>query len=352
MSWPFYNKALANYWLKAFGLYALTEACIQLLFNFVLNNFQASPISNIEFHGIMWLFQCLLIWPIWSVAQSVYHRKVITQVFVNLAFFLLYSYVWFYIVQDIIQSLHHILQEKTRAASDRLPTPVDNPSNLDYQILKHGFRLSWFFLANYFYHYRDEEQKRRVLAVANRELELRLLTWHLNPSFYFQAIGFLQKRAAIKPSNCTQPILQLAKVMEYVIYETKERTIDVAKEIYFLNSYIDLLNQQEDREARFTLICTGRFDKLKIAPLLLVGFIDKLVAKPRPGQNYHLELGFSEARMTFTIISPGDDDKQFLVRHDDQLYRRIIEIYDDRFRLDQLTEDKTLELELFLDEHT
>lgn len=151
MPWPFHHRTLANYWLKAFGLYALAEACIQLLFNFILNSFRPSPISNIEFHGVMWFFQCLFIWPIWWMANAVYRRKVLTQVLVNLAFFFIYSYFWFEVVQDIIRWLHQALQVYTLPPDRRLVTPVDTPAYFDYQVLKHGFRLSWFFLANYFY---------------------------------------------------------------------------------------------------------------------------------------------------------------------------------------------------------
>jgi hypothetical protein len=57
-----------------------------------------------------------------------------------------------------------------------------------------------------------------------------MLKWHLNPSFYFKTIGHLQQVAKEKPGDATVPILQLAKVMEYVIYEAKEKLIDVKKE--------------------------------------------------------------------------------------------------------------------------
>ena len=60
---------------------------------------------------------------------------------------------------------------------------------------------------------RDEEKKKIELAVSNKELQLKLLKWHLNPSFYFKTIKHLQQSAAVKPSDATEPILQLAKVI-------------------------------------------------------------------------------------------------------------------------------------------
>ena len=74
-----------------------------------------------------------------------------------------YSYCWFGPVQDVIGFLYNHLQEITRAANDRQVPYLDRGnefSYINYQLLKHAFRLSWFYLAAYFYNYRAEEKKR------------------------------------------------------------------------------------------------------------------------------------------------------------------------------------------------
>ena len=199
---------MANYWLKVFALYALAEACVQLLFFFILNNFGTRRIGIIEFHLVMWVFQCLLIWPIWWVAWSVRQRSLIIQIGVNISFYVVYSYAWFGPVQDAIGFIYNNLQELTRSAGDRQEGYLDRGneySYLNYQLLKHAFRLSWFYLAAYFYNYRLEEKKRLELAVANRELQLKMLKWHLNPSFYFKTINHLRQVANDKPLNEPPP---------------------------------------------------------------------------------------------------------------------------------------------------
>jgi hypothetical protein len=331
---------LANYWIRAFGLYAVVEACIQLLFCFLLNTFGEKPISNIEIHFLMWAFQCALIWPIWWVARSVLHRPIVIQIGVNVAFYFIYSYFWFGPVQDAIGYLHEHLQVVTRPPSQRLIPVLDRASDmayLNYQLLKHGFRLSWFYLANYFYHFRMEEQRRLELAVANKELQLKLLKWHLNPAFYFKTIGHLQQLSDQKPSSCTEPILQLAKVMEYVIYEAKERTIDVKKEIHFLHNYIQLVNQQPGGQAGFELRVMGDYDKLRIAPLLLAGFIDNIAAGTKQGkrQHYRLQLQFSGQQMECSIDGePGKETLDFFPGND-TLYRRLQELYPGKFQYEK-----------------
>jgi sensor histidine kinase YesM len=306
MLWPFHHKEETRYWLKVFALYALVEACVQLLFMFILNNFGNRRISIPEFHLVMWVFQCLLIWPIWWVARALIKQKIIIQVFVSIVFYVVYSYCWFGPVQDAIASLYNGLQHITRPVNDQQVAILDDGkqySYLNYQLLKHAFRLSWFYMANYFWNYYREEKKRIELAVSNKELQLKLLKWHLNPSFYFKTIKHLQQSAAVNPSDATEPILQLAKVMEYVIYEAREPKIEMKKEIQFLGNYIELINQQPDNKAFISLEYKNGYEKLRIAPLLLAGLVDNIVTTPANDKKkeYSISLQFLEDEMFFSV---------------------------------------------------
>ncbi len=354
MIWQPQHKAMTRYWLKVFALYSLVEAIIQLLFFFVLNNFGTTPISTLEIHFLMWVFQCLLIWPIWWVAWSLRKKKIVVQILASIGFYVVYSYAWFGPVQNVIGYLYDNLQELTRTENDRLKAILDSGdqySYLNYQLLKHAFRLSWFYLAAYFYNYRLEEKKRIELAVANKELQLKILKWHLNPSFYFKTINHLRQLAAKKPSDATSPILQLAKVMEYVIYEAKEKFIDVKKEIQFLTNYTQLLNQQ-DGTLKFETEVTGDYDKLKISPLLLAGFIDKMgggnyLAADRL---YQIQLRFSGNEMIMILNNSSRNGNLQFLSHDDALHYRLTEIYPGKFSFSNSNDNMTFKLSITLHE--
>lgn len=348
MNGPTDHKAVRRYWLKVFVLYALTEACIQLLFYIVLNNFGTRPISLIEVHFLMWIFQCLLIWPIWWVAWSVRKTKIVVQVLVNLGFYILYSYIWFGPVQDLVGYLYDRMILVTQQPANRIPAILDSGdqySYLNYQLLKHAFRLSWFYLAAYFYNYRREERERLQLAIANRELQLGMLKWHLNPSFYFKTIGHLQQVAGKKPGDAAGPILQLAKVMEYVIYEAKEKLIDVKKEIQFLANYTGLINQQ-DKGLRFETTVNGEHDQLRIAPLLLVSFVDRVVESSNIAEATvcRIRLEFAGNEMMVALNREG---APFPAPGADML-KRLEKLYAGRFSITH--EGNDLKLQLILDE--
>lgn len=303
----------------------------------------------------MWVFQCLLIWPIWWMAWLVHSKPVIVQIITAVFFYILYSYYWFGPVQELIGFLHDRLQEITRLKQERMKGMLDNGSSssyLNYQLLKHGFRLSWFFLANFFYQYRLEEKKRTELAVANKELQLKLLKWHLNPSFYFKTIDYLRKTASEKPLNCTGPILQLARVMEYVIYEVKEKLIDAKKEINFLTNYLTLLNDQPGSVIKIDLSVNGTFDQLKIAPLLLTGLTDKIASGRGEGkvQHYQLSLNFSGAELAIRVKEKNSNRFNNFLKPDDSLIIRLNEIYHERFSISFDGVENQLLLNIRLDE--
>lgn len=343
------SGAPGNFWLKVFALYALAEAAIQLIFFTLLNNFGKAPVSLIELHALMWLFQCLLIWPIWWVAALVRKQKILAQFIVNAAFYLLYSYLWFGPVQNLIGWLYNETILITRPPGGRLTAVLDKGneySYLNYQLLKHAFRLSWFYLAAYFFHYQTEEQQRIALATANRELQLKMLKWHLNPGFYFKTIHHLRSVAATNPAATAELILKLARVMEYVIYEAKEKLIAVKKEIQFLGNYIELRNQQEDNKVQVALETSGNHGQLKIAPLLLAGIIDKLNTAVEAKQTAcRLQVVFSgsQLRLSFAGNEAG------VLYADELLVQRLNELYPGRYRLQHENNQFLLEIQLDAD---
>jgi hypothetical protein len=346
MRWPFHHKKEIRYWLKVFAVYALVEACIQLLFLIIRR------ISIPEYHLVMLFFQCLLIVPIWWVAWLVSKQNIAIQVLTNVAFYAIYTYIWFNPVQDAIAFVYNHFQELTRPPDDRQVASLDrggDASFLNYQLLKHAFRLSWFYLASFFYHYRREERQRMELAVSNKELQLRLLKWHLNPSFYFKTISYLQQVAQTKPISTTAPILQLAKVMEYVIYETKEKLIDVKKELNFLANYIQLLNQQPGAYTEFVLSVDGGYNHLKIAPLMLAGFVDGMVADNNKGSKkmVRLQLKFTDRHLFFTADCIDGEKIQPLTNK--ILTGKINELYPGKYFL-EIADEGQLKLKIELDE--
>lgn len=106
------------------------------------------------------------------------------------------------------------------------------------------------------------------------EMELQLLKSQLNPHFYFNTLNNLYGLAMIAPKKAPDAILKLSDIMEYVIYDCRHDKVPLAKEIKFLQSYIELEKLRYDTDAHIAMNVTGSADNRSISPMLLIQFVE------------------------------------------------------------------------------
>ncbi|WP_324670960.1 histidine kinase [Hymenobacter sp. GOD-10R] len=143
-----------------------------------------------------------------------------------------------------------------------------------------GFTLrdlttSWLYvlLAFLFKHLRDQ---RRTEALQNEKnaLELAYLKSQLNPHFLFNTLNNLYGLALTEPERTPDVVLKLAELMRYVLYESNEHYVPLTKEIDYLTSYIGLEKLRHEGEVHVDFRVTGAVSHLRIAPLLLICFVE------------------------------------------------------------------------------
>ena len=105
-------------------------------------------------------------------------------------------------------------------------------------------------------------------------MELQLLKSQLNPHFYFNTLNNLYGLAMIAPKKAPDAILKLSDIMEYVIYDCRNDKVPLAKELKFLQSYIELEKLRYDDNARISIAVSGKADSRAISPMLLIQFVE------------------------------------------------------------------------------
>ncbi|MEO9570225.1 MAG: histidine kinase, partial [Polaribacter sp.] len=95
----------------------------------------------------------------------------------------------------------------------------------------------------------------------------------LNPHFLFNTLNSIYALANKKSDNTTEAIVTLSELMRYSIYEAKENTVSLEKEIEHLKNYISLqlLRLKDSSGVRLNIHGLLNF---KIEPLLLISFIE------------------------------------------------------------------------------
>tara|TARA_B100000949_G_scaffold90551_1_gene80898 strand:+ start:3084 stop:4082 length:999 start_codon:yes stop_codon:yes gene_type:complete len=126
-----------------------------------------------------------------------------------------------------------------------------------------------------------------------QESELQFLRSQINPHFLFNNLNNLYSYALQESPKTPEIILEMSGVLRYMLYESKEQFVPLKKELEQLGNFIRLYKLQiEDRgEVHFDV------DKIegeyKIAPLILIVFIENAFKHSQSGQSSDIEIDIS-----------------------------------------------------------
>ncbi len=126
------------------------------------------------------------------------------------------------------------------------------------------FTVDWF----------NNERVQRDLENQRLSAELAFLKSQINPHFLFNSLNSIYSLAYQRSETTPEAILKLAEIMRYMLYECNDAKVDLAKELQYLQSYIDMQKIRYDGQVFVNFCVHGKTDKQQIAPLLLIAFIE------------------------------------------------------------------------------
>lgn len=110
---------------------------------------------------------------------------------------------------------------------------------------------------------------------SKKNVEIAYLLAQINPHFLFNALNSLYS-LTIKENapNSAQGILKLSELMRYNLAITKTDFVSLDREIQYVIDYIELQKLRLDTSIKVHCEFKGDFNKLQIAPQLLIPFIE------------------------------------------------------------------------------
>lgn len=119
------------------------------------------------------------------------------------------------------------------------------------------------------------EKQRKQLEQERTEAELKNLKNQLNPHFLFNTLNNIYSLIAISPDRAQSAVLELSKLLRYVLYENSQPYVPLEKEMEFNQNYIELMRLRLARHVKVeTDIPPGLCRGYKIAPLLFITLIE------------------------------------------------------------------------------
>ena len=120
------------------------------------------------------------------------------------------------------------------------------------------------------------EYRQKSEAIQNESLqaELNYLKAQVNPHFLFNTLNSLYALTLQKSVRSPQIVQRLKSIMQYMIHDSNEASVTLKRELDYMDSYIELERIRQGEHTKIQYTVTGDIDQQKIAPLLLVPFLE------------------------------------------------------------------------------
>ena len=153
---------------------------------------------------------------------------------------------------------------------------------------------------------REDRQRLAELEKQNLEQQLEYLRYQINPHFFMNTLNNIHALVDIDPEKAKDTILELSKMMRYVLYEGNKQGVPLSRELDFIRHYVALMQLRYTDKVRISVLLPGEVPDRQVPPLMLITFIENAF---KHGVSYQKE-SFIEVK-----IDVKDDQLLFSCRN-------------------------------------
>ena len=154
----------------------------------------------------------------------------------------------------------------------------------------------------YFKQRRDQLQLAK-LEKQNLEQQLEYLKYQLNPHFLMNTLNNIHALVDIDPELSKESIVELSKMLRFVLYEGNKPTVPLYHELEFLDHYITLMRLRYTDKVSITVNKPDELPNCEIPPLLFITFVENAF---KHGVSYQqpsfidISIKTTDSRLSFT----------------------------------------------------
>lgn len=125
-------------------------------------------------------------------------------------------------------------------------------------------------------YFRSQEDADILSQIEKHALErqLQYLKYQVNPHFFMNTLNNIHALVDIDPERAKTSIVELSKLMRYVLYEGNNKLTPLSREVQFLNNYVRLMSMRYSDNVRISLDVPEILPDSLLPPLLLVIFVE------------------------------------------------------------------------------
>lgn len=125
-------------------------------------------------------------------------------------------------------------------------------------------------------YFRSQEATKAIAQIEKHALErqLQYLKYQVNPHFFMNTLNNIHALVDIDPERAKASIVELSKLMRYVLYEGNNRLTPLSREVQFLRNYVQLMSMRYTGNVSICLDVPEVLPDSMLPPLLLVIFVE------------------------------------------------------------------------------
>ena len=143
----------------------------------------------------------------------------------------------------------------------------------------------------------------------NLERQLEYLKYQVNPHFFMNTLNNTHALVDIDPERAKTTIVELSKMMRYILYEGNNRLIPLPREVQFLNNYVQLMRLRYTDKVSIRMSAPSNLPDVMIPPLLLIMFVENAF---KHGISYRTE------SFVYITVDVKDDRLKFVCSNSKQ----------------------------------
>ena len=121
---------------------------------------------------------------------------------------------------------------------------------------------------------RDDRERLIELERKNLEQQLEYLRYQISPHFFMNTLNNIHALVDIDSEKAKDTILELSRMMRFVLYEGNKQGVPLSRELDFIQHYVTLMQLRYTEKVKITLDLPQKAPDFQIPPLILITFIE------------------------------------------------------------------------------
>lgn len=152
-----------------------------------------------------------------------------------------------------------------------------------------------------------DEQQMEELKRQNLQAEMDYLKYQINPHFFMNTLNNIHALIDIDTEYAKSALIELSKMMRYVLYDSGRELISLKKDLQFLQNYIELMRIRYTNDVDIRVEYPADLpEQVSIPPLLLIVFVENAfkhgISYNRPSF-IHLRIDYADGKVSCVLAN-------------------------------------------------